>query len=87
MIPRKDYVLIKRTIQTKEVKQGTILLSAEPEKTITNVVVAMGELVENLAVNQKVLLKNFNEEYKVGEDLVLVKESDIIAIMEDKDEQ
>lgn len=86
MIPRKDYVLLKRTVQIKEVKQGTIITSPESEKIITNVVVAIGELVESLAVSHKVLLKNFNEEYKVGEDLYLVKESDIIAIMEDKDE-
>ena len=83
MIARNEYVIIQRTVL--EEPKGLIIVPGE--KKVINEVISMGGAVVDLAIGNKVILKNYSEETKIKDDLFLIKESDIIAIMEDKDEQ
>lgn len=83
LVPRNDLVLIERISKKKEIKKGTIIL-AEDEVVVTNKVKAMGGTVADLKVDDTVLLKKYCDELPVdkqfGENLFLVKESDILAV-------
>ena len=83
IIPRNDLVLIERTSVKKEVKKGSIIL-ADDVTVITNTVIAIGGTVADLKVGDIVLLRKHCDELpvdkKFGENLFLIKESDIIAI-------
>lgn len=83
IIPRNDLVLIGRTSVKKEVKKGSIILTDDVTVT-TNTVIAIGGTVADLMVGDIVLLRKHCDELpvdkKFGENLFLIKESDIIAI-------
>lgn len=83
LIPRNNLVLIERSSEKKEIKKGAIIL-IEDEIVITNKVIAMGGTVVDLKVGDTVLLKKYCDELPVdkqfGENLFLVKESDIMAV-------
>lgn len=83
LTPRNDYVLIERTTTKKEVKKGSIII-ADDTTVITNIVKAIGGSVADLAVGDVVVLKQYRDELaidkKFGENLFLIKESDIIAV-------
>lgn len=83
LVPRNDLVLIERISKKKEIKKGTIIL-AEDEVVVTNKVKAMGGTVADLKIDDVVLLKKYCDELPVdkqfGENLFLVKESDILAV-------
>ena len=83
LIPRNDLVLIERTSIKKEVKKGSIIL-ADDVTVVTNTVIAIGGTVADLKVDDIVLLRKHCDELpvdkKFGENLFLIKESDIIAV-------
>lgn len=83
LTPRNDYVLIERTTAKKEVKKGSIII-ADDTTVIINTVKAIASSVADLAVDDIVILKQYRDELavdkKFGENLFLIKESDIIAV-------
>jgi len=83
LTPRNDYVLVERTTTKKEVKKGSIII-ANDTTVITDTVKAIGGSVADLAVDDVVILKQYRDELavdkKFGENLFLIKESDIIAV-------
>lgn len=83
LTPRNDYVLIERTTTKKEVKKGSIII-ADDTTVIINTVKAIASSVADLAVDDIVILKQYRDELavdkKFGENLFLIKESDIIAV-------
>lgn len=83
LVPRNDLVLIERTSVKKEVKKGSIIL-ADDVTVVTNTVKAMGGTVADLKIGDAVLLKKYCDELPVdkqfGENLFLIKESDILAV-------
>ena len=91
--PLADSVVIKRLEAEETTKGGIILTAAAKEKPDLSVVVAVGpggmvdgkEVKMILKPGDKVITsKNMGTEVKIdGEQLTIVKQSDVVAIVED----
>ena len=92
IIPLGDRVVIKNQEMNEVSKGGIILAGAAKEKPQMAVVVAVGpggnvdgkELVMNVKEGQKVIYSKYagNEVKLDGEEYVIVRQSDILAIVE-----
>lgn len=85
-VPLQDYVLIQKT--AADLKRGTILLPESHQPKNRGIVVAVGPglrssdgrlIPVNLMVGQKVM---FNRAIEVEADFLLVKESEILAVVQ-----
>ena len=91
--PLADRVVIKRLEAEETTKGGIILTAAAKEKPDLSVVVAVGpggmvdgkEVVMTVKVGDKVITSKYmGTEVKIdGEQLTIVKQSDVVAIVED----
>ena len=91
--PLADRVVIKRLEAEETTKGGIILTAAAKEKPDLSVVVAVGpgglvdgkEVTMNLKPGDKVITSKYmGTEVKIdGEQLTIVKQSDVVAIVED----
>ena len=92
IIPLGDRVVIKNQEMNEVSKGGIILAGAAKEKPQMAVVVAVGpggtvdgkEIVMNVKEGQKVIYSKYagNEVKLDGEEYVIVRQSDILAIVE-----
>ena len=92
IIPLGDRVVIKNQEMNEVSKGGIILAGAAKEKPQMAVVVAIGpggnvdgkEIVMNVKEGQKVIYSKYagNEVKLDGEEYVIVRQSDILAIVE-----
>ena len=92
IIPLGDRVVIKNQEMNEVSKGGIILAGAAKEKPQMAVVVAVGpggnvdgkEIVMNVKKGQKVIYSKYagNEVKLDGEEYVIVRQSDILAIVE-----
>ena len=92
IIPLGDRVVIKNQEMNEVSKGGIILAGAAKEKPQMAVVVAVGpggnvdgkEIVMNVKESQKVIYSKYagNEVKLDGEEYVIVRQSDILAIVE-----
>ena len=89
--PLADRVVIKRLEAEETTKGGIILTAAAKEKPDLSVVVAVGGLVDGKEVtmilkpgDKVITSKYMGTEVKIdGEQLTIVKQSDVVAIVED----
>lgn len=92
VIPLFDKVVVKATKKEETTKSGFILPSASQEKSQTAEVVAVGpgglidgkEVVMQVKPGDVVLYSKYSgSEFKVdGEELTIIRQSDILAIVE-----
>ena len=90
--PLADRVVIKRLEAEETTKGGIILTAAAKEKPDLSVVVAVGpggmvdgkEVVMQVKVGDKVITSKYSgTEVKIdGEDLIVVRQGDILAVVE-----
>lgn len=93
LVPLGDRVVIKQLEALETTKSGIVLPGAAKEKPQEAVVVAVGpggvvdgkEIVMQVKVDDKVIYSKYaGTEVKVdGEDLIVVRQNDILAIVED----
>lgn len=92
LIPLGDRVVIKQLQAEETTKSGIVLPGAAKEKPQEAVVIAVGpggvvegkEITMLVKVNDKVIYSKYaGTEVKIdGEDLIIVKQNDILAIVE-----
>jgi chaperonin GroES len=86
--PLADRVMLKATEAEETTKSGIILSTANKEKSVIAVVIAAGPGTEDVKMSVKkgdkvVTGKYAGQEIKLdGEDYVIVKMSDILAVVE-----
>jgi chaperonin GroES len=95
VVPTKNGILVRRLESESKTPGGIIIPSSAQEKPVSGIIVAVGpgekcekthnSIPVSLNVGQKVLFTKWSgTEIKVeGEDLLIMKESDVIAIIED----
>jgi len=93
LVPLGDRVVIKQLEALETTKSGIVLPGAAKEKPQEAVVVAVGpggvvdgkDVVMQVKVDDKVIYSKYaGTEVKVdGEDLIVVRQNDILAIVED----
>lgn len=86
LIPLQDRVVIKMTEIEETTKSGLILTGSAKEKPQCAEVISVGPDVKiNIKAGDKVITKKFaGVEVKVDkEDVIIVQQSDILAILED----
>ena len=96
LIPLFDRVIIKPEIQSSTTKSGIVLPSTSQERPQIGLVLALGSGVDfdgnnigmQVKIGDKVLFNKFSgNEIKVdGETLIVLRQIDLIAIMEEKHE-
>ena len=92
LVPLADRVVLKQCEAEETTKSGLILTSAAKEKPQMAEVLAVGpggnvdgkEIVMQVEVGQKVIYSKYaGTEVKIdGEELIIVRQSDILAIVE-----
>lgn len=86
LVPLQDRVVIKMTEIEETTKSGLILTGSAKEKPQCAEIVALGPDVKiNVKIGDKVFTKKFaGVEVKVDkEDLTIISQNDILAILED----
>lgn len=93
LVPLADRVVLKQVEAEEKTKSGIILASAAQEKPQEATVIAVGpggvvdgkEIKMQVEVGQKVIYSKYaGTEVKLdGEDYIIAKQSDILAIVED----
>ncbi len=93
LVPLGDRVIIKQLEAEETTKSGIVLPGAAKEKPQEAVVVAVGpggivegkEVVMQVKVDDKVIYSKYaGTEVKIeGKDLIIVRQNDILAIVED----
>lgn len=96
LIPLFDRVIIKPEIQSSTTKSGIVLPSTSQERPQIGVVLALGSGVDfdgnnigmQVKIGDKVLFNKFSgNEIKVDDEtLIVLRQIDLIAIMEEKHE-
>ena len=92
LVPLGDRVVLKQLVAEETTKSGLLLTNASKEKPQMAEVLAVGpggnvdgkEIVMNVKVGQKVIYSKYaGTEVKIeGEEYILVRQSDILAIVE-----
>jgi chaperonin GroES len=79
--PLGDYIVAQAEEAESKTASGLYLPEAAKEKPKTSVVVAVGPLVQQVKVGDRIVYKVYsNTEVKVGKDeYILVKEEDVLA--------
>jgi chaperonin GroES len=95
VLPTQDRILVRRVDAEKTTSGGIIIPDTAKEKPMTGIVIAIGNgskcektgncIPISLKEGQKVLFTKWSgTEVKVGsEELLIMKESDVLAIIED----
>jgi chaperonin GroES len=87
--PLNDFLMVELIEKKKVTESGIILTSADPTEANRGLVHAIGSLVTEVAVGDKIL-PNWNAGRKVkveGIDYFMMRESDIVLVFEDPDEE
>lgn len=92
LVPLGDRVVLKQTEKEETTKSGIILAAKAQEKPVTAEVIAVGpggmvdgkEVTMQVKVGDQVIYSKYagNEVKLDGEEYVIVKQSDILAIVE-----
>ena len=86
LVPLQDRLVVKMTEIEETTKSGLILTGSAKEKPQAAEIISIGPDVKlNVKVGDKIITKKFaGVEVKVDrEDLIIVQQSDILAILED----
>ena len=92
LVPLADRVVLKQSTPEEKTKSGIILTSQTQEKPQQAEVVAVGpggvidgkEVTMTVKVGDKVIFSKYaGNEVKLEEEFIIVKQSDILAVVED----
>ena len=86
LVPLQDRLVVKMTEIEETTKSGLILTGSAKEKPQAAEIISIGPAVKlNVKVGDKIITKKFaGVDVKVDrEDLIIVQQSDILAILED----